>query len=87
MLSKPSKDTTIAIGISTKPYPYFRLPGWNQNSVGYHSNDGRKFWNDEFGGRDYGLGWGKKGDIKINLKPGKSFLQRMGHFKEWPLQG
>ncbi|GES75705.1 concanavalin A-like lectin/glucanase domain-containing protein [Rhizophagus clarus] len=63
ILSKLSNGSTVAIGISTKPYPYFRLPGWNKNSVGYHSDDGRKFWNDEFGGRDYGPEWGKLGDV------------------------
>jgi len=78
--SKLSKDTTVAIGISTKPYPYFRLPGWNQNSVGYHSYDGRQFWNDEYDGRNYGPEWGEKGDvIGCGYKPKtcEVFLQRM----------
>ncbi|CAG8676489.1 6945_t:CDS:2, partial [Paraglomus brasilianum] len=55
------KDVTIAIGLATKPYPSFRLPGWNLYSVGYHSDDGRKF-NDAYGGREYGPEWGKVGD-------------------------
>ncbi|CAG8576450.1 9841_t:CDS:2 [Paraglomus brasilianum] len=55
------RDTTIAIGLATKPYPSFRLPGWNLNSVGYHSDDGHKF-NDAFGGRSYGPEWGQVGD-------------------------
>jgi len=37
------------------------LPGWNLYSVGYHSDDGRKF-NDAYGGRKYGPEWGKVGD-------------------------
>ncbi|KAG9290596.1 hypothetical protein G9A89_011559 [Geosiphon pyriformis] len=57
-----AKHTTIAIGLATKPYPSYRLPGWNLHSVGYHSDDGRKF-QESFGGRDYGPQWGKKGDV------------------------
>lgn len=83
LLNKVSKDSTVAIGISTKPYPYFRLPGWNKHSVGYHSDDGRKFWNDEFGGRDYGPEWGKLGDvIGCGYKPktGEVFFTKNGKF-------
>jgi hypothetical protein len=83
LLRKLSKDTTVAIGITTKPYPYFRLPGWNKNSVGYHSDDGRKFWNDEFGGRDYGPEWGELGDvIGCGYKPktGEVFFTKNGKF-------
>ncbi|RHZ69972.1 hypothetical protein Glove_276g93 [Diversispora epigaea] len=53
-------DTTIAIGLATKPYPSFRLPGWNMHSVGYHSI-GKKF-EDSTGGKDYGPKWGEPGD-------------------------
>ncbi|CAG8740235.1 10422_t:CDS:2, partial [Dentiscutata heterogama] len=34
------------------------LPGWNDHSVGYHSDDGNKFHNDGFGGRNYAETWG-----------------------------
>ncbi|CAG8623319.1 12_t:CDS:2 [Paraglomus brasilianum] len=54
------KNTTIAIGLATKPYPPSGLLGWNLYSVGYHS-DGYKF-NDAFEGRSYGPEWGKVGD-------------------------
>jgi len=59
--NKSPNSTTIAIGLCTKPYPSFRLPGWNLHSVGYHSDDGHKF-NDAYGGRDYGPSWGAVGD-------------------------
>ncbi|RIB00755.1 concanavalin A-like lectin/glucanase domain-containing protein [Gigaspora rosea] len=63
ILSNPKiKDTTIAVGLATKPYPNFRLPGWNDHSVGYHSDDGNKFYNDGFGGRSYAETWGETGD-------------------------
>lgn len=54
----PSKDTVIAIGLSTQPYPIFRMPGWNKFSVGYHSDDGHKFCDDATGGQAYGPSWG-----------------------------
>ncbi|CAG8464401.1 8756_t:CDS:2 [Paraglomus occultum] len=75
VLSNPKpKDTTIAIGLATKPYPPFRLPGWNLYSVGYHSDDGRKF-NDAYGGRDYGPEWGKVGDtVGCGYYPNTGFV-------------
>ncbi|CAG8616719.1 3408_t:CDS:2 [Paraglomus occultum] len=75
VLSNPkSKDTTIAIGLATKPYPPFRLPGWNLYSVGYHSDDGCKFDN-AYGGRDYGPEWGKIGDtVGCGYYPNTGFV-------------
>jgi hypothetical protein len=50
ILRKPHPDTTIGIGYATCPYPPFRLPGWDPQSVGYHSDDGAVFLNDvDFG--------------------------------------
>ncbi|KAJ3269930.1 Rsp5p-dependent ubiquitination, sorting of cargo proteins at the multivesicular body, partial [Borealophlyctis nickersoniae] len=46
-----AKTPVISIGLATKPYPSFRLIGWNKFSVGYHSDDGRMFQNDGFGGK------------------------------------
>lgn len=40
-------------GAASPPYPPFRLPGWNRLSVGLHLDDGRKFFEDPNGGRDY----------------------------------
>ncbi|KAL0076856.1 concanavalin A-like lectin/glucanase domain-containing protein [Phycomyces blakesleeanus] len=51
-------NTVMAIGLATKPYPVFRMPGWNKHSIGYHSDDGRKFCDDASGGQDYGPQWG-----------------------------
>ncbi|CAG8461608.1 6724_t:CDS:2 [Paraglomus occultum] len=75
VLSNPKpEDTTIAIGLATKPYPPFRLPGWNLYSVGYHSDDGRKF-NDAYGGRDYGPEWGEVGDtVGCGYYPNTGFV-------------
>ncbi|CAG8609365.1 18040_t:CDS:2 [Acaulospora morrowiae] len=64
ILSNPRKrGSTIAIGLATKPYPPFRLPGWHKESVGWHSDDGRKFYNESYGGRTYSEIWGDVGDV------------------------
>ncbi|KAI0632267.1 hypothetical protein C8Q77DRAFT_1060520 [Trametes polyzona] len=46
-------DGLIAIGTTCRPYPYWRLPGWNRLSAGLHLDDLRKFFEDPDGGRDY----------------------------------
>ncbi|KAF8804414.1 hypothetical protein BYT27DRAFT_7225186 [Phlegmacium glaucopus] len=46
-------DGIIAIGTACRPYPVWRLPGWNRMSAGFHLDDFRKFFEDPDGGRDY----------------------------------
>ncbi|KAG6813435.1 hypothetical protein H0H92_011132 [Tricholoma furcatifolium] len=43
----------VAIGTACRPYPNYRLPGWNRLSAGLHLDDMRKFFEDNTGGRDY----------------------------------
>ncbi|THH13509.1 hypothetical protein EW146_g6716 [Bondarzewia mesenterica] len=40
-------------GTACKPYPNWRMPGWNRLSAGLHLDDLRKFFEDPDGGRDY----------------------------------
>ncbi|KAF9427964.1 Rsp5p-dependent ubiquitination, sorting of cargo proteins at the multivesicular body [Podila epigama] len=49
-----SPDTVVSVGVSTKPYPTSRLPGWNRHSVAYFSKDGQKYCNSPFSGYPYG---------------------------------
>ena len=53
--------TNVAIGLATKPYPLFRLPGFSRFSVGYHSN-GDKSHNYPFTARQCGSAL-KEGDV------------------------
>ncbi|KAI0826949.1 hypothetical protein BC628DRAFT_1372757 [Trametes gibbosa] len=46
-------DGLIAVGTACRPYPVWRLPGWNRLSAGLHLDDLRKFFEDPDGGRDY----------------------------------
>ncbi|EEB99232.1 hypothetical protein MPER_01128, partial [Moniliophthora perniciosa FA553] len=47
------ETTNVAIGLSTKPYPPFRLPGLNRYSIAYHSN-GDKSHNYPFTATSFG---------------------------------
>ncbi|KAG5979189.1 hypothetical protein E4U55_005466 [Claviceps digitariae] len=48
-----SPSNSLAIGFTALPYPSFRLPGWHRGSVGVHGDDGRKYINDRWGGKDF----------------------------------
>ncbi|SAM00881.1 hypothetical protein [Absidia glauca] len=61
MYEKP-RSTTLSIGVATKPYPNWRLPGWNRHSVGYFSDTGNKHFNNPFYGKPYGSGF-QEGDV------------------------
>lgn len=43
----------LAIGFAAGPYPYWRSPGWERGSLGVFSDDGCRFVNDSWGGRDF----------------------------------
>ncbi|KAG5648778.1 hypothetical protein DXG03_000127 [Asterophora parasitica] len=47
------KDGVVAVGTACRPYPNWRLPGWNRLSGGLHLDDMCKFFEDPDGGRDY----------------------------------
>ena len=40
-------------GLACKPYPQYRLPGWNRLSAALHLDDFQKFASDPNGGRHY----------------------------------
>ena len=47
------EDAGIALGFLAPPYPSWRLPGWHRASLGVHSDDGRRYVDDTFGGVDF----------------------------------
>lgn len=61
MFEKP-ESTTVSVGVATKPYPTWRLPGWNRYSIGYFSNNGCKYFSSPFNGKSYGIPF-NHGDI------------------------
>ncbi|TGZ77046.1 hypothetical protein EX30DRAFT_398811 [Ascodesmis nigricans] len=47
-------DTAVvAVGAVSKPYPEWRLPGWHRHSFGVHSDDGRRYSADSWGGTEF----------------------------------
>lgn len=74
------EGSEVAIGLATKPYPSFRLPGWNRLSIGYFSADGFKSHNYPFTATSYGPPL-KEGDVLgVGYRPrtGSVFFTRNG---------
>lgn len=73
-------EVVMAIGLCTRPYPIFRMPGWNKFSVGYHSDDGHKFCDDATGGQPFGPSWTVGDTVGCGYCPhtGKVFFTKNG---------
>jgi hypothetical protein len=48
-----NETSGFAIGFAAQPYPSWRSPGWERGSVGVFSDDGCRFVNDSWGGREF----------------------------------
>jgi len=46
-------DSSIALGYTGVPYPTWRMPGWQRGSLAVHGDDGRKYINDSWGGKEF----------------------------------
>ncbi|KAG8827296.1 Rsp5p-dependent ubiquitination, sorting of cargo proteins at the multivesicular body, partial [Serendipita sp. 399] len=80
--------TNVAVGLATKPYPTFRLPGWNRYSVAYHSN-GDKSYNYPFTATPFGPPL-REGDVLgVGYRPrtGVVFFTRNGRKTEEAFAG
>lgn len=77
------ESTNVAVGLATKPYPAFRLPGHSRYSVAYHSN-GDKSHNYPFTSSPFGAAL-KEGDVLgVGFRPrsGTVFYTRNGRKME-----
>ncbi|KAL8682952.1 MAG: hypothetical protein Q9186_001031 [Xanthomendoza sp. 1 TL-2023] len=45
--------SSLAIGWCALPYPTWRMPGWERGSLAVHGDDGRRYVNDTWGGKDF----------------------------------
>ncbi|CAO3643822.1 unnamed protein product [Cunninghamella blakesleeana] len=68
MYEKP-RSTIVSIGVATKPYPNWRLPGWNRYSVGYFSHTGNKHFNNPFHGKYYGSSFQEGDVVGVGYRP------------------
>ncbi|KAK0747731.1 hypothetical protein B0T21DRAFT_354978 [Apiosordaria backusii] len=48
-----SHEICLSLGFTALPYPSFRQPGWHRGSLAVHGDDGHKFINDRWGGKDF----------------------------------
>ncbi|KAK4627329.1 hypothetical protein CLAFUW4_05000 [Fulvia fulva] len=55
-------ESGVAIGFVAPAYPAWRLPGWHRGSLGVHSDDGRRYVDNSYGGNDFVAPF-KKGDV------------------------
>lgn len=73
-------DTTlISIGMTTKPYPLFRLPGWHKWSIAYTSS-GQRRYNQPFSGTNYAPHYEQGDVVGVGYRPrtGTVFFTRNG---------
>ncbi|KAI5844372.1 hypothetical protein DFP73DRAFT_549027 [Morchella snyderi] len=68
VLALPAEAALVAVGFAAAPYPPFRLPGWNRGSLAVHSDDGRRYCNDDRGGRDFGAPFRAGERIGISMR-------------------
>ncbi|BGP26363.1 endosomal SPRY domain protein [Rhodotorula toruloides] len=79
MYDKP-ETTNVSVGLATKPYPSFRLPGLSRYSVGYHSADGFKSHSFPFTSTSYGAPLLEGDVLGVGYRPrsGLIFFTRNG---------
>ncbi|KAI1609362.1 concanavalin A-like lectin/glucanase domain-containing protein [Exophiala viscosa] len=73
------ETSLISIGMTTKPYPLFRLPGYHKTSVAYVSTGHRRY-NQPFNGTLYGPAYVQGDVIGVGYRPrtGSIFFTRNG---------
>ena len=67
-----SPDVFLALGFTALPYPSFRMPGWHRGSLAVHGDDGHKYINDKYGGKEFAQPF-RRGDVYglgMTLRPG-----------------
>ncbi|KAI4193493.1 MAG: hypothetical protein LQ348_002855 [Seirophora lacunosa] len=73
------EPSLISIGVTTKPYPLFRLPGWHRSSIAYTSLGHRRY-NQPFTPATYGPEYVQGDVVGVGYRPrtGTVFFTRNG---------
>lgn len=50
---RKGEECSLALGYCAMPYPTWRMPGWERGSLAIHSDDGCRYVNDTWGGKDF----------------------------------
>ena len=61
------KNCCIAVGAASTSYPAVNQPGWKENSVAYHGDDGKLFNNDPYG-VSFGPPWRDRDVIGVGVR-------------------
>ncbi|KAL2759174.1 hypothetical protein ACRALDRAFT_2099142 [Sodiomyces alcalophilus JCM 7366] len=87
IFDKP-ENTLLSIGMATKPYPLFRLPGYHKYSVAYMSTGHRRF-NQPFNPTPYAPAYVQGDVIGVGYRPrtGSIFFTRNGRKLEDVVHG
>ncbi|KAG5975652.1 Rsp5p-dependent ubiquitination, sorting of cargo proteins at the multivesicular body [Claviceps digitariae] len=82
------ENTLLSIGMATKPYPLFRLPGYHKYSVAYFS-DGSRHYNQPFSSTIYGPRLVQGDVVGVGYRPrtGAVFFTRNGKRYEEVVHG
>ena len=64
------KDCLIGVGVASTSYPATDQPGWSEDSVAYHGDDGFLFSNDPYG-ISFGPTWNDRDVIGVGVRPPK----------------
>lgn len=67
-LRPDSRTNNLAVGFTALPYPSFRMPGWHRGSLAVHGDDGHKYINDMWGGKDFTQSFNKGEVYGIGMK-------------------
>lgn len=73
-----ASTTTIVIGLSSRPYPSFRLPGWNRNSFAFHGDDGNLYCNNPYDGVSYERSFGVGDVVGCGIKNRTLYFTKNG---------
>jgi hypothetical protein len=70
-LLQDSPGVFLGLGFSALPYPSFRMPGWHRASLAVHGDDGHKYINDRWGGKEFTAPFqrGQTYGIGMTIKP------------------
>ncbi|KAK5109364.1 hypothetical protein LTR62_007134 [Meristemomyces frigidus] len=61
-------DAGVALGFLAPPYPSWRLPGWHRASLAVHGDDGRRYVDDSFGGREFTHAFRKGDTVGVGMR-------------------
>ncbi|KAK8100224.1 Dual specificity protein kinase splA [Apiospora kogelbergensis] len=67
-LKDSRQEISMALGFAVPPYPGFRLPGWHRGSLAVHGDDGHKYINDRWGGKDFTQPFKRGETVGIGMK-------------------